>query len=142
MSWCDIAIADDNTLLGYPEVRAGVPSATVVPSLLRLVGRKKMYELLLTGEYIAPAEASAIGLVSRVVPAGTSLEAARAMAATIAKHHPDAIGLTKEIIHAATDMSYEQGIVYAKEVRIISRLRRDFQVEVAAGGDHSANGAG
>jgi methylglutaconyl-CoA hydratase len=138
MSWCDIAVADEDTLIGFPEVRAGVPSATVIPSLLRLVGRKKMYELVLTGQPIAAADAAAIGLLSRTTEPGTSLQAALSMAAVISGHHPDAIRLTKEIVHAATDMTYEQGIVFAKEVRVISRLRDDFRVEVAAGGDRLA----
>jgi methylglutaconyl-CoA hydratase len=137
MSWCDIAIADEDALIGFPEVKAGVPSATVIPSLLRLVGRKKMYELVLTGQPIAPADAAAIGLISRVTPPGTSLQAARSMASVIAGHHPDAIRHTKEIVHATSDMTYEQGIVFAKEVRVISRLRSDFRVEVAAGGGGS-----
>jgi len=137
MSWCDIAVADEDTLIGFPEVKAGVPSATVIPSLLRLVGRKKMYELVLTGQPIATADAAAIGLVSRVTAPGTSLQVAQSMASVIAGHHPDAIRLTKEIIHATTDMTYEQGIVFAKEVRVISRLRSDFHVEVPAGGNSS-----
>lgn len=138
MSWCDIAVVEEDAQIGFPEVRAGVPSATVIPSLLRLVGRKKMYELVLTGEPISPAEAAAIGLVSRVTPPGTSGQVARSMASTIAGHHPDAIRLTKEIVQATTDMTYEQGIVFAKELRVISRLRDDFRVEVTAGGEASS----
>jgi methylglutaconyl-CoA hydratase len=138
MSWCDIAVSDEDALIGFPEVRTGVPSATVIPSLLRLVGRKKMYELVLTGEPISPADAAAIGLVSRVTPPGTSVQVARSMASVIAGYHPEAIRLTKEIVHAASDMTYEQGIVFAKEVRVISRLRADFRVEVAAGGGGSS----
>ncbi|MGH3266798.1 MAG: enoyl-CoA hydratase/isomerase family protein, partial [Trebonia sp.] len=92
---------------------------------------------VLTGQPIGTAEAAAIGLVSRVAAPGTSLAVARSTAAVIAGHHPDAIRLTKEIVHATSDMTYEQGILFAKEVRVISRLRSDFRVEVAAGGDGS-----
>jgi enoyl-CoA hydratase/carnithine racemase len=138
MNWCDIAVVDEDCLIGFPEVRTGVPSATVIPSLLRLVGRKKMYELVLTGEPISPADAAGIGLVSRVTAPGTSLQVARSMASIIAEHHPDAIRLTKEIVYATSDMAYEQAIVFAKEVRVISRLRDDFRVEVAAGGESSS----
>lgn len=134
MSWCDLAIVERGTQLGYPEVRAGVPSATVIPTLLRTVGRKKMYEYILTGRPITADEALECGLVNKVVAPGTALDEARDMAKVIAAHHPDALRLTKEIVHATTDMDYEQGIAYAKEVRVIARLRADFDVHVPQGG--------
>jgi enoyl-CoA hydratase/carnithine racemase len=140
MSWCDIALAEPGTRFGFPEVNAGVPSATVIPSLLRIVGRKRMYELVLTGDLITADEAAAMGLVTRVTAPGAHLTEARAMAERIAQHHPDAIRLTKEIVHAVSDMSFEQGITHAKEVRVIARLRKDFRVEVAAGGSPADNG--
>lgn len=141
MSWCDIAVADEEAIIGYPEVRAGVPSATVIPTLMRMVSRKALYELVLTGTPISAAEAKELGLISRVAPAGTSLETAHELARRIAGHHPSAVKLTKEIIQTTTDMSYEQAIDFAKEVRIIARLREDFRVEVSQGGSTSKEGA-
>jgi methylglutaconyl-CoA hydratase len=134
MSWCDLAVVEEDARLGYPEVKAGVPSATVIPTLMRTVGRKRMYELILTGVPIPPAEAQQIGLVNRVVPVGAALEAALALAATIAEHHPQAVRLTKEIVKVTTDMSFHQALAYAKDLRVISRLRDDFRVEIRQGG--------
>jgi methylglutaconyl-CoA hydratase len=134
MSWCDIAVADEAAQIGFPEVKAGVPSATVIPTLLRAVSRKRMYELVLTGAPVSAAEALEAGLISRVAPAGTAYEVALGIAARIAAHHPAAVAFTKEIIHEVTDMSYEQAIVYAKDLRVISRLRPDFTVNVPQGG--------
>lgn len=134
MSWCDIAVAEQTAKVGYPEVRAGVPSATVIPTLMRTVGRKAMLELILTGSPISADEALRIGLVTRVVPDGGALSAAEELAATIAANNPSAVQLTKEMVRVTTDMAYQQAIEYAKELRIISRLRKDFHVEIAAGG--------
>ena len=50
MNWCDIAIADEDARIGFPEVKAGVPSATVIPTLMRTVSRKHMYDLVLSAE--------------------------------------------------------------------------------------------
>jgi methylglutaconyl-CoA hydratase len=142
MSWCDMAVADEDTRIGYPEVRAGVPSATVVPTLMRTVGRKRMYELILTGEPITAAEAERIGLVNRVVAAGQALKAATELAATISAHHPSAVRMTKEIVKVTTDMAFQQALEYAKELRVISRLRDDFTVEIRqGGGDAPGRGA-
>ncbi len=134
MSWCDMALVEEDARIGYPEVKAGVPSATVIPTLMRTVGRKRMFELVLTGLPIPPEEAAAIGLVNRVVPRGTVVEAAMTLAGQIAEHHPQAVRFTKEIIKTTTDMSFDQSLTYAKDLRVISRLRDDFKVEISQGG--------
>lgn len=133
MNWCDIAIADADARIGFPEVRAGVPSATVVPTLMRTVSRKHMYDLLLTAEPVSGEKAYDIGLVSRVCEPGTALATAQAIAQRISEYNPDAIGLTKEIVQTVTDMSFDQSIIYAKDVRVIARLRKDFKVEIPQG---------
>ena len=76
VGWSDLAIADECATFGYPEVRAGIASATVIPVLLRVIGRKAMNELLFTGRAIGAEEAHRLGLINRVVPDGTSLAAA------------------------------------------------------------------
>lgn len=134
MSWCDLALVEEDAKVGYPEVKAGVPSATVIPTLMRTVGRKRMYELVLTGLPIPAAEAAEIGLINRVVPTGSVLDAAVELATSIAAHHPQAVRFTKEIIHTTTDMSFDQSLTYAKDLRVISRLRDDFKVEISQGG--------
>lgn len=133
MNWCDIAVIETGTRVGYPEVKAGVPSATVIPSLMKLVGRKRMFELVLTGRLLSADEAVEHGLATRLVPAGTALDEARQIAQTISGYAESAVRLTKEIVHTATDMSFDQGLTYAKEVRVISRLGTDFEVTVAQG---------
>ena len=134
MSWCDLVVIDENARVGYPEVRAGVPSATVVPTLMRTLGRKRMYELLLTGDPITAAEAHQLGLVNQVAPAGEVIAYARKLAARIEVHNPSAIRLTKEIVKVTTDMPYHQALEYAKDLRVIARLRADFSVEISQGG--------
>lgn len=133
MSWCDLVVADEKARIGYPEVRAGVPSATVVPTLMRMLGRKRMFELLLTGDPVSAAEAKELGLINRVVPEGEVMAGARELAGRITAHQPDAIRLTKEVIKVTTDMSYVQSLEYAKDLRVIARLRKDFDVQIEQG---------
>jgi len=65
---CDMAIASDKAQLGQPEVKLGVypPPASVL--MARLIGRRKPFELILSGDSISAKEAEAIGLVNKVVP--------------------------------------------------------------------------
>jgi enoyl-CoA hydratase len=83
--WCDLRIADETAVFGVYCRRWGVPlidGGTV--RLPRLIGTGRAMDLVLTGRSVDAAEALAIGLVNRVVPAGTALEAARQLAAQLA----------------------------------------------------------
>lgn len=134
VGWCDLAVMEEDAIIGYPEVRAGVPSATVIPSLMRLVGRKVTNQLVLTGEPISAAEAAAVGLVNKVCGKGEARSRALELARVIASREPSAVALTKRIVQTTTDMAYDQAIEYAREVRVISRLRDGFDVQVRQGG--------
>ena len=84
--WCDLRVADDDAILGVFCRRFGVPlidGGTI--RLPRLIGLSRALDLILTGRAVTAAEALAFGLVNRVVPAGTALAAAQALAAQLAE---------------------------------------------------------
>jgi enoyl-CoA hydratase len=83
--WCDLRVAAADAVLGVFCRRWGVPlidGGTV--RLPRLIGESRAMDLILTGRAVDAAEALAIGLVNRVVPTGTALAKARAVALQIA----------------------------------------------------------
>ena len=83
--WCDLRVAEEDAILGVFCRRWGVPlvdGGTV--RLPRIIGLGRAMDLILTGRPVAAEEALRIGLVDRVVPKGTSREAAEALAAEIA----------------------------------------------------------
>ena len=121
MNWCDFSIVEEGTRLGFPELAAGIPSTTVIPTLLRLVGRKATLELVLLGQNIDATRAAEIGLITRHVGQGEALDAAIELARALARHDPTAVRMTKEIIGTVTDMPYDQSIAYAKEIRVLAR---------------------
>lgn len=84
--WCDLRVADETAVLGVFCRRWGVPlidGGTV--RLPRLIGTSRAMDMILTGRAVGAAEAERIGLVNRVVPAGTSLGAAQELAAELAR---------------------------------------------------------
>lgn len=70
----DFVLAAEDASFGQPEIRVGcfAPVASVL--LPRLIPEKKALELLLTGETFGAVEAERLGLVNRVVAAGSGLE--------------------------------------------------------------------
>ena len=83
--WCDMRVMEADAYFGVYCRRFGVPlidGGTV--RLPRLVGMGHAMDLILTGRKVEAAEALAMGLCNRVVPQGTSLEAAVALAEQIA----------------------------------------------------------
>ena len=83
--WCDLRVADETAVFGVFCRRWGVPlvdGGTV--RLPRLIGTSRALDLILTGRPVDAAEALAIGLANRVVPAGQALPAAQELAASLA----------------------------------------------------------
>lgn len=67
---CDVRVAADTAVLGFPEVRLGLVAAWGgTQRAARLVGPSRTRLLMLTGDRIPAREALEIGLVDEVVPA-------------------------------------------------------------------------
>jgi enoyl-CoA hydratase len=83
--WCDLRVAAEGATLGVLSRRVGVPLVDLgTIRLPRLIGHGRAMDLILTGRAVGAAEALAIGLVNRVVPDGSALEAAVAIARELA----------------------------------------------------------
>jgi len=107
---CDLVVAAESARLGVPEVKralvAGAGAALLLP---QRIPQAIALELLLTGEPVDAARAAALGLVNRVVPDGTALDAAVELARTIAANGPLAVAVTKQIARSASDWSSAEG---------------------------------
>lgn len=113
---CDIRIADDDAMMGMPEVQVGLPCVIEAALLPRLVGWGRTSWLVYTGETIDASTALQWGLVEEVVP-NAELDAAIAkVAAVICRAAPKAIRLQKELCREWEELSVndaiERGISY------------------------------
>jgi methylglutaconyl-CoA hydratase len=113
----DIAVAADNAIFGFTEVKLGILPAVISPYVLAKTGLSPARELFLTGERFSASRARDIGLVHRVVPLGEldaaidetlrelagsapgAMSTAKALLRTIANRNPaDVLALTAETI--------------------------------------------
>jgi enoyl-CoA hydratase len=106
---CDLIVAADNARFGLPEVKRGLVAAG--GGLMRLARRVPFHlamEWALTGEFVPATTAARYGLVNRLVPPGTAVDAAVALAESIAANGPLAVAATKRILTEARDWSREE----------------------------------
>ncbi|MEV6153553.1 crotonase/enoyl-CoA hydratase family protein [Nonomuraea sp. NPDC052129] len=83
--WCDLRVAEEDTVFGVFCRRFGVPlidGGTV--RLPRLIGASRAMDLILTGRPVGAREAYEMGLANRVVPTGTARRQAEELAREIA----------------------------------------------------------
>ena len=90
-------IADDQAVLGMPEVQVGLPSVIEAALLPRLVGWGRAAWLVYTGETIDAHTALSWGLVEDVVPNHELDTAIGRITDAICRAAPQAIRLQKEL---------------------------------------------
>lgn len=97
---CDLAVASTEARFALPETRLGTFPSFAVERVAVTGGRKRVMELVLTGERFSAEEAADCGLVNRVVPAEEVADAVDAYVEAIVKSPKGAVTLAKE--HANT----------------------------------------
>lgn len=113
---CDMLIAGDDAQFGQPEIRIGVmPGAGGTQRLTRAIGVARAMELILTGRTIGADEAQGAGLVTRVVPAAATVDAALELAARIAAMPPLAVRAAKRAIRDAAELPLASGLAAERQ---------------------------
>jgi enoyl-CoA hydratase/carnithine racemase len=108
---CDLIVADETAVLGLPEVTVGVvPGGGGTQTLVRRVGWSRAADLILTGRRVPVAEAFELGIVNRVVPAGTARDAALELAATVAKNSPVGTRAAKQALRLGAGVDLRAGL--------------------------------
>ena len=95
---CDIAIAADSASFCVSEAKFGILPAVIGPYLTNAVGKRQAQRLALTTERIGAAEALALGLVQKVVPAAELDAAVSSTVAALLAGGPNAQREIKALI--------------------------------------------
>lgn len=113
---CDMIIAGDDATFGQPEIRIGVmPGAGGTQRLTRAIGQARAMELILTGRSISAADAERAGMVTRVVPTDSTLDAAMELAARIAALPPLAVRAAKKAVRGASETPLSVGLATERQ---------------------------
>ncbi|QUS40255.1 enoyl-CoA hydratase [Tardiphaga alba] len=129
---CDLAVASEHARFATPGVDIGLFCSTPMVALSRNVPRKQAMEMLLTGEPISAERAREIGLVNRVVPAGTERDAAIALAQQVARKSAHTIKIGKEAFYRQAEMDLADAYRFAAEVMTENMMARDAEEGIGA----------
>jgi enoyl-CoA hydratase/carnithine racemase len=129
---CDLAVASDTATFATPGVDIGLFCSTPMVALSRNVPRKQAMEMLLTGEPITAATAQSIGLINRVVPAGSERDAAIALAQKVALKSAYTVKLGKEASYRQAEMNLADAYRYAAGVMTENMMARDAEEGIGA----------
>jgi len=100
----DLVVARESASFGLPEVKRGlIAAAGGVFRLAEQLPRKVAMELMFTGEPMSAADALKWGLINQVVPDGTELDAALALAERTTVNAPLAVQASKRVACGADD---------------------------------------
>jgi len=97
---CDFRLAVKEAVLGLPEINHGLlPGWGGILFMLRIVGRAKTLEHVLTGKTITAEQALEMGLITQITSRETLLPEAERLVSTIAKKGLQAVKWAKQVIN-------------------------------------------
>ena len=100
----DYAIAAEDAVFSLPEMSHGLPPLIVFSYLFRFVPYKRAFELAVTSRQISAKEASDAGILTEIVPAGSTLKRALEVANQMAAFDPKAMGLLRKFGREAAEV--------------------------------------
>ena len=109
--WCDLRVMEADAYFGVYCRRFGVPlidGGTV--RLPRIIGQGRALDLILTGRPVVAEEALSMGLVNRVVAAGSALAAAQQLALEIAGFPQRCMLADRASAYAQWDLPFAQAL--------------------------------
>jgi methylglutaconyl-CoA hydratase len=104
---CDVAIAADDTIFGFTEVKLGIIPAVISPFVLAKIGASNARALFLTGERFDAKRAHAIGLVHEVVPEAVIDAAVGRIIAELNSAGPQATAAAKALVARVVAADYD-----------------------------------
>lgn len=118
---CDMRIASTNASFAESFIRVGlIPGDGGAWLLPRAVGMAKAMEMSFTGDAVKADEALAIGLVSRVVAPEQLLDAARELAARVARNPGQTLRMTKRLLREGQHQQLDSLLELSAALQVIA----------------------
>lgn len=113
---CDLAVASENASFGTPEANIGLFPMVIMPVLYRNTPRKKLLEMMYTGDKVKAGEALELGMINAVVPAEGLDAAVSALAAKLTSKSGMTLRLGREAFYTMAELPQSAAFAYLKQM--------------------------
>jgi methylglutaconyl-CoA hydratase len=124
---CDMILAHEDAVIGYPEVRIGFVPAMAMAALLRWVPESVAFDLVATGRQVRADEALRLGLVSRCFAEAQMDDGVRELLRLLCAAPASAMSATRELLHELRGVPLAQGVAMGVSVNARARLGAEFR---------------
>jgi len=124
---CDLAVASTDATFATPGGKGGWFCTTPMVAVARNVGRKRAFEMALTGDTIDAQTAADWGLINRVVAPDKLVEESQRLLAAATRGSFLSKALGKQALYAQIDLPQSQAYAYAIEVMASASQTPDAQ---------------
>ena len=129
---CDLAVASEQSSFMTPGVNIGLFCSTPMVAVSRNISRKKIMEMLLTGEKLNANEAVQFGLINKCVPLERLHVDTLNLAKLIASKPTSTVKIGKEAFYKQVEMSLDEAYHYTSEVMTINMMEIDAHEGISA----------
>ena len=112
----DVVIATPKAKFAQPEVKLGVFPPFAAVMLPQIVGQKKAYELILTGEALTAEEALRFGFVNKVIPEPELKDYVAGVLARISEFSGPVLEVTKRVIGSSIGQPLKQAMKNSQDL--------------------------
>ncbi|HKO05920.1 MAG TPA: enoyl-CoA hydratase/isomerase family protein [Candidatus Acidoferrales bacterium] len=126
---CDFIMATESATFGFPEIKLGCFPPIAMVALPRMMPGHAAFDLILTGRTISAQEASALGMVTRVVPEGGLAEAVGGLLAEMKHLSPPVLRLTRRLTRSAGYTEEEKELAAIENMYLEELIRTQDAVE-------------
>jgi len=111
---CDIAVMSNTAKIATPEVKIGLFPMMIMPQMMRVIPRRRLLEMYITGEPWSAEQALEYGIVNYVTEPDALDAKVQELTSQITARSPSAVRLGKYSYHAMQDMTIEQQFRFAE----------------------------
>jgi cyclohexa-1,5-dienecarbonyl-CoA hydratase len=126
---CDMILASEKAKFGQPEILLGHYPPIAISLLPRMIGVKKAFELILTGDAIDAKTAMNIGLVNHVYSEDEFEEKVKEFAENLTKKSPIALKLTKKALQESISMPIDEVMEIVNTIYLNRLIQTEDSVE-------------
>jgi len=124
---CDLAIAETGAQFATPGVKIGLFCSTPAVPLVRVIGRRRAMDMLMTGRFVSAEEAERFGLINRIVAPEKLAEQTRNWAMEIGQYSRYTLAFGKQTFYKQVDLDTTSAYNYATNAIVMNCLAADAQ---------------